>query len=196
MSVSQSLAEAERKARLRDIERENEGKWTSEDMEQANSLAEKAAKQKMRLVPERRVKNRAKFAQFIQENWAYLNEINYLTNAEKVFLVDIMPHIGFMSNCLVENIHSKQPLPCTQESLGKKIGRDKSQMSKIVKPLIEKGIIARSETGSEEYNSKSYALFLNPNIIISGDRDKVNPTLKAMFTRPSKELKKLPVNLL
>lgn len=197
MTLRENLQNAEKKARIRDIEYEKiKNPFTSDDMEIANELAGKAAKQGMRLVPERKVKSRVKFAQIIQENWGYLNQINYLTTAEKAFLTDIIPHIGFLSNCVIEDIKSKSPMPCTQESLGKKIGKNASQMTKMIKPLIEKGIIARSETGSEEYNSKSFALFVNPNIIFCGDRDNVNETLKAIFARPNKELKKLPVKLI
>lgn len=190
---SVNFEKAEKNARLRDIQ--NDKVLTEEELEIANKLQAKANAKGMKLVPDKKVKSRVRFAQIIQENWLYLNSINYLTVAEKAFLLDIAPYVGFLSNCIVEDIKAKSQVPCTQESLGKKIGKNKSQMSKILKPLIEKGIMARSITGGEDYNAKSYALFLNPNIIYCGDRDSVNDTLKAIFYRSPKELKKLPVKL-
>ncbi|MEH7121558.1 MarR family transcriptional regulator [Neobacillus vireti] len=167
-----------------------------EEMDQANQLAKKAAERGMKLVPERRVKNKAKFAQLIQENWQYLNKINYLSTAEKAFLLDIIPFIGFRTNCLVENIKDKVQTPLTQEALGERIGKNKSQMSKILKPLQNKYVIFRGATGSEEYNSKSYSLYVNPNIIYCGDRDNVSEHLYTMFPKLPKDLKNIPVNLI
>lgn len=187
------FSEAEKKARLKDIE--NSKILTEEELELANDLQAKANARGMKLVPERKVRNKAKFAQFIQQNWKYINQINYVTTAEKAFLVDIMPYIGFGSNCIVESSDTKQQMPLTQETLGKLIGKNKSQMSKIIKPLIDKGILDRTEGSIEDNNVRSYAIFVNPNIIYSGDRDNVNPTLQAMFRRTPKELKKLPVQL-
>lgn len=193
MSKIVNFSEAEKKARLKDIE--NSKILTEEEMELANDLQAKANARGMKLVPERKVRNKAKFAQFIQQNWKYINQINYLTTAEKAFLVDIMPYIGFGSNCIVESSDTKQQIPLTQETLGKLIGKNKSQMSKIIKPLIDKGILDRTEGSIEDNNVRSYAIFVNPNIIYSGDRDNVNATLQAMFRRTPKELKKLPVQL-
>lgn len=188
-TFNQMAQEAELKAKKR------EQILSDEELHTANELQSKANTRGMKLVPERKVKSKAKFAQIIQGNWAYLNSINYLSTAEKAFLLDVVPYVGFLSNCIVEDINSKSQVPCTQESIGKKIGKNKSQMSKILKPLIEKGILARSVTGGDEYNAKSYALFLNPNIIFCGDRDNVNETLKTIFHRTPKELKKLPIKL-
>jgi hypothetical protein len=50
-------------------------------------------------------------------------------------------------------------------------------------------IIARSESGG------AYALFINPHVMFSGNRDEVNPTLKAMFRKVPKQLKNLPIKL-
>ncbi|MBC6973926.1 MarR family transcriptional regulator [Bacillus sp. Xin] len=193
MTNTINLKQAEKNARLRDIE--SSKILSEEEMQLANELQSKANARGMKLVPERKVKNKAKFAQFIQQNWKYINEIKYITTAEKAFLVDIIPYIGFGSNCIVENTEVKQQIPLTQEGLGKLIGKNKSQMSKIIKPLIDKGILDRTEGSIEENNVRTYAIFVNPNIIYSGDRDNVNPTLQAMFRRVPKELKKLPIQL-
>lgn len=61
----------------------------------------------MKLVPERKIKNRAKFAQMLQDNVDYLEEIDYLDDKEIIFLWKISRKVGFLSNCLVDDIHKK-----------------------------------------------------------------------------------------
>lgn len=187
---------AERKARKRDLEIENSKKpLTNEEMEEANRLQAKANARNFLLIPEKRVKNKVKFAQLIQQNWSVLRMNKYLTMQEKNFLVDIMPNIGFLSNCIVDDINKKSPVPLTQQDLADLLGTDKSKISKVVKSLIDKGIMARSETGLDDNNARAYALFVNPNVIFSGDKDKVNLTLQAMFKKVPKELQNLPEKL-
>jgi len=196
MSLSNSLNNAEKNARKRELERENQTSFTSEDMQSANELAEKAAKQRMRLIPEKRVQERSYFAQFIQENWAYLNTTKYLTSAEKVFLLDLLPLIGFRTNCIVENPKAHAQMPLTQDEIAEQIGRYAPDVSRILKSLEKKYVVFKGTTGSEDNNSKSNAIYLNPNIMYSGDRDRPEPHLFTMFPKPPKELKKLPVDLI
>lgn len=191
--MKKDLKEAERKARLRDIR--NEKILSEEELQIATELQAKANARGMLLIPEKKIKNKAKFAQFIQQNWGALRMNKYLTMAEKNFLVDIMPNIGFLSNCIVDDVSKKSPVPLTQQEIAKLLGTDKSKISKLVTSLMDKGIIARSETGLEDNNARSYALFINPNVIYSGDRDNVNLTLQAMFKKVPKELKNLPEKL-
>lgn len=190
---SVDFREAEKKARLRDIE--NGKVLTDEELQQANDLQAKANAGKMKLVPERRVKNKAKFAQLIQDNIHYLDEINYLDNKEIVFLWKISKKIGFLSNCIVDDIHKKNQTPLTQTQISEALNRTKNNVNPIIKSLIDKGIIARAESGLEDNNVRSYSLFVNPNILFAGDRDDVNLTLQAMFKKVPKELKKLPIRL-
>ncbi|MFB5285365.1 MarR family transcriptional regulator [Peribacillus sp. Hz7] len=185
--------EAERKARLRDIE--NGKILTDEEMEQANELQAKANSKGMKLVPEKKIKNNFKFAQLLQANWGYLRMKKYLTSAEKNFLVDLVPNIGFLSNCIVDDPKKKNQTPLTQTEIADLLGIDKANVSKIVKRLIDKGVIARSETGVDGSNARAYALYINPNIIYSGNKDDVNLTLQTMFKKQPKELKDLPERL-
>lgn len=187
------LEQVEKNARLRDIE--NSKILSEEEMYIVNELQAKASSKGMKLVPERKIKNKAKFVQIIQQNIQYLFEINYLTNAEKVFLLDISMCVGFLSNCLVSDINSKEQIPLTQRELAKKIGRYETKVSPLIRKLIDKGIISRSESGIDNNNVRAYALFINPHIMFSGNRDDVNPTLKAMFKKVPKQLKNLPIKL-
>lgn len=190
------FSKANRNARKRDLELEQSKKpLTQEEMEEANRLQAKANSRGMLLIPEKKIKNKVKFAQMIQQNWSVLRMTKYLTMQEKNFLVDIMPNIGFLSNCIVDDINKKNPVPLTQQDLADLLGTDKSKVSKVIRSLIDKGIIARSETGLDDNNARAYALFVNPNVIFSGDKDKVNLTLQAMFKKVPKELHNLPEKL-
>lgn len=195
--MSKNFNEAEKKARLRDIEKDKKKQvLTDEELLQAGELQAKATSRGMLLVPERKVKNRSRFVQMNQANLLYLREIKYLTTAEKTFLMDIAPHVEIESNCIVENSKKTNALPLTQSDIAAILGKKKQNVNPIIKGLVDKGILARSESGLEDNNVRAYALFVNPNIMFSGNRDSVNGTLKAMFRKVPNELKKLPENLL
>lgn len=188
-----NFSEAERKARLRDLE--NGKILTDEELQKATELQIKANSRGMVLIPERKVKNRARFVQLNQANLLYLRDIKYLTTSEKTFLIDIAPHVEIESNCIVEDCKKNSSMPLTQSDLALVLGKKKQNVNPIIKGLIDKGILARSESGLEDNNVRSYALFVNPHIMFSGDRDNVNGTLKAMFRKTPTELKKLPEKL-
>ncbi|HDX9661177.1 TPA: MarR family transcriptional regulator [Bacillus toyonensis] len=193
MSKLVNLEQAEKNARLRDIE--NSKILSEEEMYLANELQAKANLHGMKLVPERKIKNKAKFAQIIQENWLFLIQNNYLKNEEIMFLNKIIGFIGFRSNCIVHDINTKEQLPMTQTEIAEKIGSSKNTVSRLVKQLIEKGLIGRFESGRDGINARMYALYINPNVILCGDRDNINQTLQTMFIRKPKELKNLPIKL-
>ncbi|OTW74706.1 hypothetical protein BK702_32800 [Bacillus thuringiensis serovar cameroun] len=193
MSKLGNLEQAEKNARLRDIE--NSKILSEEEMYIANELQSKANLRGMKLVPERKVKNKAKFVQIIQDNWSYLQSISYLKNEEIVFLMSLIPFIGFGSNAIVDNPKKKQPLPLTQRELAKSLETSETKVSRVVKALYTKGIIARSESIVENSNVKSYALFINPHILYAGDRDNIEEGLKIQFIKimRAKPLKDLPI---
>lgn len=192
-SLGQSLSEANKKARLKDLQ--NEQILSPEEMETANELQAKANAAGMKLVPQRKVKNKARFVQIIQENWAYLQSIGYLKNEEIIFLMSLIPFIGFSSNAIVDDPKKKQPIPLTQRAVAQALGTSESKVSRVVKSLYSKGIIARSEGYVEDNNVKTYALFINPHVLYAGDRDKIEEGLKIQFVKlmKSKVLSKLPV---
>ncbi|PEU67791.1 MarR family transcriptional regulator [Priestia megaterium] len=193
LKLEKALEAAERKARLRDIE--NSQVLSQEELDLANQLQAKANAGKMKLVPEKKVKNKAKFAQIIQPNWGYLFEIDYLKTEEYKFLNRVIPYIGFRSNCLVDDINKKSPVPLSQSDLAQKLGSSKPTVSRLVKQLIDKGIMSKAESGKDDVNARMYALYINPHIIYCGDRDNINETLQTMFRKTPKALKKLPERL-
>ncbi|GAB1774511.1 MULTISPECIES: MarR family transcriptional regulator [Bacillales] len=191
--MEKALEAAERKARLRDIE--NSQVLSQEELDLANQLQAKANAGKMKLVPEKKIKNKAKFAQIIQPNWGYLFEIDYLKTEEYKFLNRVIPYIGFRSNCLVDDINKKSPVPLSQSDLAQKLGSSKPTVSRLVKQLIDKGIMSKAESGKDDVNARMYALYINPHIIYCGDRDNINETLQTMFRKTPRALKKLPERL-
>jgi len=191
--LEKALEAAERKARLRDIE--NSQVLSQEELDLANQLQAKANAGKMKLVPEKKIKNKAKFAQIIQPNWGYLFEIDYLKTEEYKFLNRVIPYIGFRSNCLVDDINKKSPVPLSQSDLAQKLGSSKPTVSRLVKQLIDKGIMSKAESGKDDVNARMYALYINPHIIYCGDRDNINETLQTMFRKTPRALKKLPERL-
>lgn len=193
LKMQKVLQEAEKKARLREIE--NGKVLSEEELNYANELQAKANSKGMKLVPERKIKNKVRFVQLIQENILYLRDIKYLTTAEKNFLMDLVPNVEFSSNCIVNDSRQVNSLPVTQSDLAEILGKKKQNVNPIIKGLIDKGILARSESGIEDNNVRAYALFINPHIMFSGDKDNINGTLKAMFRKTPKELKNLPIRL-
>ena len=191
--MQKALQEAEKKARLREIE--NGKVLSEEELNYENELQAKPNSKGMKLVPERKIKNKVRFVQLIQENILYLRDIKYLTTAEKNFLMDLVPNVEFSSNCIVNDSRQVNSRPVTQSDLAEILGKKKQNINPIIKGLIDKGILARSESGIEDNNVRAYALFINPHIMFSGDKDNINGTLKAMFRKTPKELKNLPIRL-
>lgn len=202
-SKASSLAEAEMNARKRDLEvekekfKEDHRGVDQEELTVAMETLSRATGKEMFIGTKRSVKSRVKFAQMIQENLQYLYENKYLSGREKIFLMEIIPYIAFSSNCIVINISAKNSVPANITEIAKLIYSDRSNTSKVINSLKEKGILAKSESGVEGSNAKAYAIFLNPHIIYAGDRDKVNDTLKVMFSKAMKMpiLKDLPNRL-
>lgn len=195
--------EAERNARKRDFENEKE-QFKSEH----NGVDQEAVDDAMRLLSQatgkdvyigtkRSPQSKVRFVQTMQENLWFINQEKYLTNKEKVFLSDITPYIAFSSNCIVQDVKTKNPVPTNISELAKLIGITRANTSMSVNSLVKKGILAKTESGVEGNNAKAYSLFVNPHIMFAGDKDNVNESLKVMFRKSMKMpiLKDLPNKL-
>lgn len=191
---------AERNARKRDFENEKE-QFKSEH----NGVDQEAVDDAMRLLSQatgkdvyigtkRSPQSKVRFVQTMQENLWFINQEKYLTNKEKVFLSDITPYIAFSSNCIVQDVKTKNPVPTNISELAKLIGITRANTSMSVNSLVKKGILAKTESGVEGNNAKAYSLFVNPHIMFAGDKDNVNESLKVMFRKSMKMpiLKDLP----
>lgn len=194
---------AEKNARKRDFEVEklkyasDYGGVAQEEIENAIALLSQATGKEVYIGTKKAPQSKVRFAQSLQNNWEYLRKEKYLTSEEKVFLSDIKSHIGLSSNCIVDDINKKNPTPLNQTEIATLLGTSKTKISRVVNALIKKGILAKADTGIENNNVRAYSLFINPNIIYSGDKDHINETLKAMFQKVmnKKPFKDLPDKL-
>ncbi|EEO3834820.1 hypothetical protein COE65_28980 [Bacillus sp. AFS051223] len=195
MTNTINLKQAEKNARLRDIE--DSKILSEEEMYLANELQAKAGSRGMRLVPEKKVKNKAKFVQLLQLNWEYLRQKDYMTGEEKIFLLDIQAYIGLHSNAIVDDITKKYASPLNITQIGEVLGTSRTKVSRVINSLVKKGILAKAESGVEGNNVKAYAIYVNPNIIYAGNRDDVQGALVTMFRKAmnNKTLKNLPNRL-
>ena len=195
--------EAEKKARLRDFKNEklqeqvDRNDVPQEEIEKAMELLSRTTGKDIFIGTKKSPQSKVRFAQSLQNNWEYLRKEKYLTSEEKVFLSDIKSHVGLSSNCIVDDINKKNPSPLNQTEIASLLGTSKTKISRVVNTLIKKGIIAKAESGIENNNVRAYSLFINPNIMISGDKENVNETLKAMFKKVmnKKPFKNLPDKL-
>ncbi|MBO1628513.1 MarR family transcriptional regulator [Bacillus arachidis] len=195
MTNTINLKQAEKNARLRDIE--SSKILSEEEMQLANELQTKAGSRGMKLVPEKKVKNKAKFVQLLQLNWEYLRQQDYMTGEEKIFLLDIQAYIGLHSNAIVDDITKKYASPLNITQIGEVLGTSRTKVSRVINSLVKKGILAKAESGVEGNNVKAYAIYVNPNIIYAGNRDDVQGALVTMFKKAmnNKTLKNLPNRL-
>jgi len=200
------FAKAERNARKRDFEveknkfQEDHNGIDQETFDQAMSILSKATGKDLRVYTPRSIQSKVRFAQFLQKNWEYIREQNYLTNDEKAFLIDMQCNISMHSNAIVDDIMKRPPDALNIQSIANVRGSSRPRTSKIINSLIKKGILAKAVSGDvKDINqAKDYVLFVNPNIINVGDRDDVEEHLILIFKNQMKNnpvLKNLPQKL-
>ncbi|MEC3529909.1 MarR family transcriptional regulator, partial [Bacillus thuringiensis] len=167
------------------------------ELEKAMETMAKATGKELYIGTKKSLHSKVRFAQILQSNYEFLREREYLTAKEKTFLIDIVSSIAFNSNCIVDDVKSKNPVPLNISGLAKKIGLTRANTSLSVNSLVKKGILAKAESGIDGNNAKAYSLFVNPHIIYAGDKDNVNEALKAIFYKSMKMkiLKDLPDKL-
>jgi DNA-binding MarR family transcriptional regulator len=126
-------------------------------------------------------KNRAQFAQMIAPNMRHLVKQKYLTTPELAFLTSICGNIEMHSNAIVsyEDNGMGQYLKVTD--IAKLMNYSERQARRLISSLIEKGIIYEyvDSLSMKKYGRvvEERPLFLNPEIVFSGNRNKINATL-------------------
>lgn len=199
-----NFGQAEEKARKRDFEieqkqfeEEHHGMDQDAVDEALKVLSKATGGKEIYIGTKKSPQSKVRFAQTMQENLGYLYREKYLTNKEKVFLIDITPYIAFSSNCIVHDIKAKNPVPLNISEIAKLIGTTRANASLSVNSLVKKGILFKGESGIEGNNAKAFAVFVNPHVIYAGDKDNVNEALQVMFYKAMKMkiLKELPDKL-
>lgn len=159
----------------------------------------------------RKQNSKVAFAQIIQHNVQMLVEHGYLTNAEKTFLFDISGYIEFKSNVIVEKPsknkkgHEKSSKAATVSYISFLLNKDRSTVSKLLKQMRRKGLVATTETGITTETGRtctSRTWFVNPNLICCGDKADIDQATQKIFRDTLKNVRdkngekiKLPVHL-
>lgn len=122
-------------------------------------------------------RNKAVFTQTINDNLETLVTKKYLTNAESTFLFLLMPFVELHSNALVNR--NGQFMSVTE--LAASLNRERTRTSKTITQLLEKGMMFEFVNAQEikkyKRNISQRPLFMNPEIIYRGDKNRINATL-------------------
>lgn len=150
------------------------------NLDALNDEYRKAKERNLRLIP-LEYKNRAQFTQTIAPNMRHLIKQKYLTNAEMAFLFSLSGYVEMHSNAIVSQGKSEQGQYLKVVDIANLLNYSERQSSRLINSLVGKGIIYEC---TDALTIKKYGrvveerpLFLNPEIIFSGNRNKINATL-------------------
>ncbi|WP_067729910.1 helix-turn-helix domain-containing protein [Oceanobacillus damuensis] len=125
-----------------------------------------------------RDKNKARFCQAIQENLSAIIKARHLTNSEIGVLLSLMPLVQLHSNAIID--HNNNHFLSISE-IARYLGRERSATSKIITQLLNKGMLFEfadvQEIKQYRRNVTQRPLFMNPELIYAGDRNRINATL-------------------
>lgn len=175
MNLKDNLDSAEKKAKLR------ENKTVVDLVSVANE--ERKANEQGYGLYKLEQKNKATFVQGIKDNLDVLIRNEYLTNAELGFLFSLSPLVEYHSNAVTDQETGQF---MTVSDLATYLNRSRESCSRVLSKLIEKGMIHEFVDAQEikEFNRNvsRRPLFMNPEIIYAGDRNKVDATLSKLIT--------------
>ncbi|PEP39203.1 MarR family transcriptional regulator [Bacillus pseudomycoides] len=189
------LGELEKKAKLREskidsiYEQLQMGGYSEEEKEMLLKILTKTTGDEYFIGKKKKPTDRVKFVQIIMDNYNYLLKINYLTNAEKAFLMDLVPYIEFKTNILVERANEENEFDsdsATPSYFAKELQRDRSKISKMMNVLKKKGLLAVAETGTTTEDGRictSRTWFVNPNIMCCSPKDGVDKATQKIFKK-------------
>ncbi|MDG0062280.1 MULTISPECIES: MarR family transcriptional regulator [unclassified Priestia] len=198
--MKKALEEAEKKARLRDS--------NIEEIIGQVAVGLSADQQKLLLevlhnttgenyfIGKRKKKtDGVKFVQIIMDNYNYLCKINYLSSAEKAFLMDLTPYLEFKTNIIVERSDDEEEVDADSASpsyLAKVFSKNRGNISSLMNGLLAKGILAVAESGMTTDDGRvctSRTWFVNPNIMCCSPKDGVDKATQKIFKRSLKNFK-------
>lgn len=201
-SVIDLMEEAEKKARARDLKFEQmhqqlkAGGFSSEEQALLLQALQKMTGEEYGIYKKRKPTDRVKFVQIITANVNYLFKIGYLTNAEKAFLMDLIPYIEFKTNILIEcsddDSEEIDTDAATPSYLAKKLNRDRAKVSVMMNGLMKKGILAVAESGTTTEDGRictSRTWFVNPNVMCCSPKDGVDKATQKIFKKSLRNFK-------
>lgn len=187
MDLKQAINQAEYKARQRDSD-------LAVNLDQVAEEEKKANEQGFTIV-KRRNTNKAGFVQSIKENIGMLVRNKYLTYAELAFVYSLHELVELHSNAIVDP-ETGQFL--TVSEIARTLKRNVKKTSTMINDLIDKGIIYEFVNVHElkEFGRavSERPFFMNPEIVLCGDRNRINATLSRLVLMNDQfEKKKIPL---
>ncbi|PEP80991.1 MarR family transcriptional regulator [Bacillus pseudomycoides] len=193
------FGQAEKKAKLRDSKIDSiydqlqSGGYSEEEKSMLLQLLSKATGgEEYFIAKKKKPTDRVRFVQIIMDNYNYLSEINYLTTAEKAFLMDLIPYVEFKTNILVERISKESEFDsdsATPSYLARNLTRTRGKVSELMNGLMKKGLLAVAETGTTTEDGRictSRTWFVNPNIMCCSPKDGVDKATQKIFKKSLK----------
>ncbi|MBY0213580.1 Rep protein [Priestia aryabhattai] len=210
MNLQEKLAEAERKARLKDLtQTSNSSKELSDIQRSLLDLMQEITGEKHFIGKEKDIFAGEPFNQTMHRNLDLLTRINYLTTAEESFLFRIQAYLEFKSNviiCREDKFKKKRknvveddyelPKAATVSDIAEMIGKSREKTSLIMNSLKKKEILLNPEgAGQVSENGRSVSprtWIVNPYIMICAPRKnevKLDKLTMRLFQHSLKNLK-------
>ena len=210
VNLQEKLAEAERKARLKDLtQTSNSSKELSDIQRSLLDLMQEITGEKHFIGKEKDIFAGEPFNQTMHRNLDLLTRINYLTTAEESFLFRIQAYLEFKSNVIVcrEDKFKKKrknvveddyelPKAATVSDIAEMIGKSREKTSLIMNSLKKKEILLNPEgAGQVSENGRSVSprtWIVNPYIMICAPRKnevKLDKLTMRLFQHSLKNLK-------
>ncbi|MGR5899381.1 MarR family transcriptional regulator [Bacillus cereus] len=189
----QILNQAEDNARKRDVKKQEKIHYTSlqeEQLGQALETLQDLTGNEYYIGRKRDKFAKVEFSQVIHVTLLYLVKIKYLTTSEKALLLDLMLFLEVGTNVLIEkNILDNQIDPdainsASVQYLANELGRQREALSKMMKILKRKGILACAESGFRDETGRictKRTWLMNPNIICCGKKERIDKVTKHIF---------------
>lgn len=210
MNLQEKLAEAERKARLKDLTKTSYSSEEVSDIQRSLlDLMEEITGEKHFIGKEKDIFAGEPFNQTMHRNLDLLNRIGYLNQAEGDFLFRIQAYLEFKSNviiCREDKFKKKRknvveddfelPKAATVSEIAEMIGKSRRQTSEIMNSLKQKEILLNPEgAGQVSENGRTVSprtWIVNPYIMICAPRKnevKLDKLTMRLFRHSLKNLK-------
>jgi hypothetical protein len=182
--VKEAWDQAERNARERDL-------LNSHINLDVVNQEEQKANEKGFVIVKKKETNSAGFVQTLKGNIRVLIEKDYLSFNELGFLIGMTDLYEMHSNAIV---HPETKRFMSVSEIAECLNCTREHVSKIINKLIEKGIVYEFANTDEirEFGRPvtERPLFVNPEIVFCGERNRINPTLARLAMRYDKLEKK------
>ncbi|QHV47717.1 MarR family transcriptional regulator (plasmid) [Bacillus cereus] len=188
------FSEVEKNARVRDLEierKKHENHYTKEQeraLGQALETLESLTGNEYYVGRKRDPFAQVEFSQIIQANVRYLIKIGYLTNAERLLLLDLSCYVEVGTHVLVEkdvdSIDRDVINNASVTYLAEETYRTRHGLSKLMKSLKDKGILACAESGFSDESGRictKRTWLVNPNIICASRKTSIDRVTKHIF---------------